>query len=246
MKSQVNSLKLYSKWAKPYLKAASQLQQKAIGGERQPALVTAFNTILLELTLLGKKKIDIDLAVANNDLPESFRGKKMKRDYYSCVLADFYFRGIPQRAGKHYVFGGYAEVTFKAYALNDDELKMLDQKLDESDLKEVLQLVSGATTESLEQIEEDIKEFIEEEKEEAEKKLEGEDVNPFVALLGIGKKTGKEEKAAVEEEIKKISTIRADTWMESLIREYGEDDAKDKCFTIFDAYKKAHNMASYT
>ena len=46
LKSQVNSLKLYSRWAKPYLKAAQQLEMQEKG--REPALVKSFNTILLE------------------------------------------------------------------------------------------------------------------------------------------------------------------------------------------------------
>jgi len=45
LKTQVNSLKLYSRWARPYLKAAQDLEMKEMG--REPALVKAFNTIIL-------------------------------------------------------------------------------------------------------------------------------------------------------------------------------------------------------
>ena len=55
LRSQVNSLKLYSRWAKPYLKAAQELESQDLG--REPALVKTFNTILLELTLFSKRKI---------------------------------------------------------------------------------------------------------------------------------------------------------------------------------------------
>jgi len=70
LKSQVNSLKLYSRWAKPYLKAAQDLEMKEVG--REPALVKAFNTILLELTLLGKKKLKVDEEAISGNLPKEF------------------------------------------------------------------------------------------------------------------------------------------------------------------------------
>ena len=51
LKSQVNSLKLYSRWVKPYLKAAQNLEMKDSG--RNPALVNVFNTLFLERKKLG-------------------------------------------------------------------------------------------------------------------------------------------------------------------------------------------------
>ncbi len=245
LKSQVNALKLYTRWAKPYLKAASQLEQKEV--EREPALVTTFNTILLELTLFGKREVDFEQAIIDKRFPESFKKTKLKRKYYSCVLVDFFFRGIPQRAGQHYVFGGRAEVTFRAYALNEDELKMLEQKLDESDIMEALKLVEGTTTESLEELREDIEYFLKEEAEkeaEEEKQEGGEDVNPFAALLGMAEKK-EEEKKKTEEKKEKIIKVRKDDYVESMVRKVAEDSAKVICYTLFDVYKKAHGMASH-
>lgn len=54
LKSQVETLKLYTSWIGPYLKAAKQLEQQ--GFDKNPALVNAFSTSMFELTLLGKKK----------------------------------------------------------------------------------------------------------------------------------------------------------------------------------------------
>ena len=245
LKNQLNALKLYARWSKPYLKAATQLEQKSIGGERQPALVTAFNTILLELTLLGKKKVDLGQAVVNKQLPLAFKNEKLKRDYYSCVLVDFYFRGIPQRLQQHYVFGGRVEVTFRAYGLNEQELKMLTQKLDESDINDALKLVTGMTDESLKELQEDISYFLEEEEKRAkleEETEKTEDVNPFAALIGLTEKTKKTKKEKEEE--KKIKEVKSDNYVESLVRKIAELDAKETCFKLFDVYKKAHGMAS--
>ena len=55
--------------------------------------------------------------------------KKFKRDYFSCVLVDFRFRGIPSKSGQHYLFGGRADVIFKAYSLNSEEIEKIDEEL---------------------------------------------------------------------------------------------------------------------
>ena len=246
LKSQVNSLKLYSRWAKPYLKAAQDLEMKEVG--REPALVKAFNTILLELTLLGKKKLKVDEEAISGNLPKEFERLKT-RDYYSCVLVDFKFRGIPQRISQqaHYVFGGRAEISFKAYVLNEDELKKLDEELEASDLGDVLRLVEGATSGSLEQLQEEIDFFLEEKEEKISEKGFGGGSNPFVALIGgYNKKTeGKkdEEKSKTKEKVK----IRPDTFAErEYIKPLAGNTARELAFNLFDVYKKAHGMPSYT
>jgi hypothetical protein len=244
LKSQVSSLKLYSRWAKPYLKAAQQLEMKE--GRREPALVKVFNTIMLELTLLGKSKIDIKDSALGGDLPSDFQRLKPKRDYYSCVLVDFKFRGIPQRAMQRgdYVFGGKAEVTFRAYALNDDELKGIDKALDDSDVEDALKLIEGATTESLGELQKEINLFLEE-SEEAEKKEKSKDEsNPFLALIGHYNKS--EKKTETKKEEKNIQ-IKPDDWIEKThLRVLAANTAKQNAFDLFDRYKKSHDMASYT
>jgi len=238
LKSQVNSLKLYTRWAKPYLLAASQLEQRDLG--RNPALVNTFNTIILQLTLFGKKAINVDQAIVDKDLPRSFKGKEFKRKYYNCILIDFVFRGIPQRAGQHYVFGGRAEITFRGYALNDDELKMMEQKLNESDLSDALKLVSGVTDESLAQLKDDIDHFLESEnKEEKAKKEE----DPFSAFLNLFKSDGKKKESEKKDE--KITEVEKDSYIEELLRKIATKKAKESCFAVFDVFKKGHDMASH-
>lgn len=237
LKSQVDSLKMYTRWAKPYLRAASQLEQKEMSS---PELVTAFNTIVLQLVLFTRKKIKFDEAVTDKLLPEAFRGKKPKRDYSSCVLVDFHFRGIPQRAGQHYVFGGRATVNFKAYALNKEEYEKLIEKLDDSDINEALKLASGMTDESLNQIREDLEEFLNEKEEDEEKKKSSGDIDPFTALFKSEKK--KEDKNKKD---KKIRKIKPDNYTEKLVRILASKGAKRECFKLFDIYKKAHGMPSY-
>src|SRR3989338_2337346 len=135
LKGQVASLKLYSKWIKPYLKAANDLSQNEM---KSPSLVHAFNTLMLELTVMGKGKYDPADDVGVGDLPEIFK-KYKGRNYYPIMTAEFRFRSSPERMTKGgYGFRGRAEVEFTSYALNDDELAILKAALDEDELGDTL------------------------------------------------------------------------------------------------------------
>jgi hypothetical protein len=252
LKSQVNSLKLYSRWARPYLKAASELESKESG--REPALVKTFNTIILELTLLGKKKFDVAEESESGNLPKEFSTpkflKSIKRNYHICILVDFVFRGIPQRVNQqsHFAFGGRAEITFKAYVLNDDELKKFEEEFDKSDVNDVLSLIEGTTTESLGQLQEEINSFLDEksEEEKGKTKLTLKDAfEPFSALFGAYEE--KSETKPKESVKTKITIVKPDSWIEeNHFRKLAAENAKTKVFDIFDIYKKAHGMVSFS
>ena len=246
LKSQVNSLKLYSRWAKPYLRVAQELESKDMG--REAALVKTFNTIILELTLLGKSKVDVEAAALQGDLPRELKKMKTKKDYNSCVLVEFRFRGIPQRMGgqqAHYTFGGKTEVTFMSYALNDDELVKIDEELEKSDVGDVLKLVEGVTTESLDQLNDEINFFLEEPL--AEKTKLKDTSNPFFAIIGRYNTKEPKKPEKVGEEKKEPIIIKPDTFIErTQIRALAAQTASERAFNLFDVYKKAHGMASYT
>lgn len=267
LRSQVNSLKLYSRWAKPYLKAAQQLEMKEHG--REPSLVKTFNTILLELTLLGKSKLDIEKNILSGNLPQDFKKMKMRRDYFSCIVVDFKFRGIPQRVSQqsHYAFGGKSDITFSAYALNSDELDKLNKEFEKSDIEDVLKLIEGTTTESLNQLQEDINFFLEDKEKPAGKKggKSSDESNPFLALTGYYNKPAGERTSGkpIGESLKdffslskkpeptsgdkKEKPLASDDWIEKThLRNLAEENAQNTAFDLFDTYKLAHGMASYT
>jgi len=238
LKSQVDSLKLQARWAKPYLKAAEQLTGNEGLGSR-PELVTVFNTIIMQVSLMGKGKYDVQNAVDNHDLPEEFEKiKKKVRQYSPIYFIDFVFRGIPNKSGQHYSFGGRVEVKFKAYCLNEDELFMLKKKMEDSDLQTSLKLVQGMTDDSLAKIQVDIDELVGN-KEKEKEKIKSD--NPFSALIGLGPK--KEE--SDEDKYKRLKNgIKKDSYAEAYIRSMAEAAAKNGCFSIYDKYKKGHGMAS--
>lgn len=248
LKSQVSALQLYSRWAKPYLKTAEQLRMKETAS---PNLVSSFNTILLEVTLLGIKEIDIKELAYYKELPINYANLKLKRKYYACALIDLNFRGIPRRITQegHYAFGGRTTADFAAFTLNEDELALFHDKLKKSEISEALKLVELTTSESLDQLKEDIDKYIEKRPEQEEEKKEEPEANPFTALFGLarkqenkaGKKKKEEEKRL--EEIKKKG-IKPDSHEESIIRKVGEMQAAENCFNIYNIYKKTHDMAS--
>jgi hypothetical protein len=232
LKSQVSALKLYTRWAKPYLKAAEQLMMKD-KTLKEASLVNAFNTVIFELSLMGKQKIDAKKEAEAGILPRPFRDLKLKRDYNVCVFIDFTFRGIPSRTQQGgFVFGGRAEVKFKAYALNSDELELLNKELEKEDFSDALKLVEAVTEESLKQITEDIEHFLGKEKEEKKE----------TSFFGFAapKKMEEEKKKPLE-----IGKLKKDSFEESILRTYAEQQAASLCFKIYDIYKKSHGMASF-
>jgi hypothetical protein len=251
LKSQVNSLKLYSRWARPYLVAASRLQSKDLGND--PNLVNVFNTLILELTLLGKQPLKIKDAALEGELPKDFLNEKVvksfKRNYNVCILVDFKFRGIPQRVPQqsYFVFGGKSEITFRSYVLNDDELAKLDQELGKSDIADALALVEGSSGESLKQLQEEIDYFLEdkEPKKQEEKKGSSESSNPFLALIGFYDKGNKKDNK--KEDKNKEIEVKKDSWLEANhLRTLAAEKGKELAFKLFEIYKKSHGMPAYT
>lgn len=241
LKSQINSLRLYAKWAKPYLQAATELEGENAGNHA--GLVKAFNTIVFQLTLIGKKQIK---------LPPELKGITNKRNYYGCVLVDIKFRGLPQRTqAGGFSYAGKTDATFKAYALNDDELKMLNKELEKKELEEMFNLIEGATGESIQKIIEDVEEFLEDDKPEEESKKKqttknflAEAFEPFTALFGYDSNT--ESKPKQKKENKKEKSIPPDNWIEEThLRSEAVNIARERTYFVFDIYKKAHGMKSY-
>ena len=232
LKNQVNSVKLYARWIKPYLKSARQLEQRATA---TASLVNAFNTTLLELTILGKGRYDPEKDVLAGLLPKSFK-KITKRKYSPIIIVEFRYRSAPERTQQGgYGFRGRVEMDFTSYALNEGELKILREELEKDDLGDLMQLLEGATTESLEQIQVDLDEFLEDKSKEQKK--ESEDTNPFSALFSI---------FAPKKQSESSKEIRKDTDAEKVIRNQAIILARVKCRKLYNSYKGANEMPGFT
>ncbi len=256
LKSQVDALKLNARWARPYLRAAEQLKsnEKLM---KHSGMVISFNTILLQLTIMAYQPLNLYNATSQHkqgrELPEEFRKIKGLRNYNSVAFVDFFFRGIPSKAGQHYTFGGRAEVYVRGYALSDQEMELLRYRLEKNDMGEAFKFVEGMTTESIAKVQTDIEEFL---PTGSEKKQEGDDANPFSALFGFFSLPEKKKKIESDEErearlkklndeVEKRGKVKPDNYAEQYIRNYAEATSMNYCFHIYDKYKKAHGMYSW-
>jgi hypothetical protein len=254
LKSQVNSLKLYAAWVKPYLKAAEQLTGKSNLAGSSPDLINTFNTMILELAIMGVKGIDIQDEAYNKNIPEIFLKVKKNqiRDYFQVILVDFKFRSIPRRVSEqgHYAFGGRAEIDFVGYVLNEQELQVLKNELEKSDVSSMLNLADGVTKDSLDELKDDIDKYLKDEEAEEKKKKENKETeNPFAALFSFAKKAvpDKDKKKKDEEAKKKwaIKDIKKETFYEGVIRKYLEPKAAETTFKVFETLKKAYGMPTW-
>lgn len=255
LKSQVSMLKMYAKWVKPYLVAANRLQQNY--QSKNAALVTAFNTMILELQLIATAPYDIKDDVATGLVPDLFKYYK-GRKYFKVLVLEFDFRSIPQKVSQRdWAFGGKVDVKFTSYALNEEEIKVLKSEINKDDLKSVLELVDGATNESLDQIDKEIRALTEgkedeeidkedeqkvaDKKKKEEEKKKGDDFG--IKALFSGFRFKKKEKEKFDE--KKTLNPEPDDQYERVVRSQCALDSRSLCFTIFDTYKKAHGMPSH-
>jgi hypothetical protein len=242
LKSQINVIQLYARWAKPYLKAAKALEQSA---SPSAALVTTFNTSLLELTVLAESGYDPADDVNKGELPKLFKTAKTRK-YAAVVVVEFKFRSVPERTQQGYGFKGKVEVTFTSYGLSDEELKILRDEIAKDDVMDVMAVIEGATTESLGTLRDDLTKYLghipgisKDEKKEKEEKAE-EEPNPFKALASFFRTEKKEEKPQPS----KPGEIKKDSDTEKILRSQAIIDARKRSYLLYDLYKKSHKMSS--
>jgi hypothetical protein len=243
LKSQVETIKLYSGWMKPYLVAAEKLKQKGFGDHE--ALVNSFSTSMFQLEIFTEKKASLGSG------PHA--GYKGRRDYKSVMVIDFEFRGhvsqrVTQKGDYGFAMGGKTNVSYKSYSLNDEEIAAAKKLLADADRDQSLTFSSDVAADALADLKEDLDYFLmnDEEKKEVEErdkkktKKDGE-VNPFSALFGFGKekKKKKDKDAPVA-----IEDIKKDNFIEKMLRGRGAVTGSIWLHRAYRIYKKAHQMAS--
>ena len=234
LKSQVNSIHLYARWIKPYLKAAKQLEQNA---STDSSMVSQFNTSLFELVVLGLGKYDPIFDVKSGDLPEAIKRAKY-RTVTPFTIMEINFRSVPERSDQRggYTFRGRAEITFTSFALNSDEMKVLREEIAKDDFGDVFKFIEGATEGSLQQVQADLDELMEDDS--AEKVSKEQDVNPFSSLFSGLKSSG-------SKKVDLSKGIPRDSDFERVIRSQAALQARFKCRKVYDQLKKAYNMPMF-
>ena len=166
LKSQVDTLKLYSGWVKPYLVSAEQLR---MGISEEPSLISAFGTMVLKLSLMMTKEIDVKDEAYNKNLPENFIKLRDIRPFHQLIFLDYTFRTYPTQQFPH---AGRVDIKFRAYALNEDELLLLQEKIEKDKADSMLGISGSLSDESLKQLQDEIDYFTKRPKKEEKKKEE--------------------------------------------------------------------------
>ncbi len=237
LKSQVGTLKLYTKWAKPYLVAAQKLHMKDFN---TPDIINAFSNMQMELELFGKKEIKPD------SVNPHFKDIKTDRKFYALIRIKLKFRTIPQavggQGGRQYVHGGRTDIGFEAYALDDIDLDILDSK----ELYDDMELIQNWVTVSLDSLREELDRFLgkdemstflgkKKEKKVEEPKKKATFDNPFKGVFdGASEVLGPMTtlfKPKPKEEFLYKETMKS-----------AEGKAKDNCKKVYEVYKKSHGM----
>lgn len=249
LQSQIQTIKLYSSWMKPYLQAAQELQQK--GFDKNSALVHAFSTTMFELTLLATKE---------EKAPGNFKDYNMRRKYFSCIVLNMTFRGhvsqrVTQKGDYGFAMGGRIDMTFDSYAMNEEELKVVKNEQTKEEITDMTFSLNMAE-DALKELKQDLDHFLktedEKKKEETEendkkkKEAKSQDVNPFSALFSIFNIFGKKEekKEGDKKEINSCKDIVPDNYIEKTVRTNAANTSAKTLYTVYDIYKKAHGMAS--
>ena len=271
LKSQVDSLKLYSQWAKPYLKTAQQLSHSDY---RTPDLVSIFNNLQLQVSLFGKKPVgpgDIyNTTVFNTN---KFKDVKLDKQMYSCIEVSMDYRTVPHtiqrsESGTHYTQGGKVSAKFRAFALDEDEVKAVE----EFEVYEGLTLIEGMTDESIQQMQEEIDKYLKADKKLDDKLPAQEREKALKEALNNAKSPEEAKKLKKElEEVQKIirkanrkmdpfnevvNSLKdftepiKDFWKPSkdkiaeATRQVAKSKAAGTAYIVFLVYKKSHGMMS--
>jgi hypothetical protein len=248
LKSQVETIKLYSAWMKPYLIAAEKLRQR--GFEKDPALVNAFSTSMFQLELFTQRSVKLGSG------PHEGYESRAKRKYNSVMVIDFEFRGhvsqrVTQKGDYGFGMGGKISMKFKSYCLNDEEIAAAKKMLEDADRDVSLDFSVDVAGDALKDLKEDLDYFLmsDSEKDKVKFKTEQEekqnqDINPFAALFGFGKKKKSKKKADDKKDVLEPENIKKDSFIEKMMRGEGAKTAVNWLYLAYDIYKKAHRMAS--
>ena len=242
LKTQVDALKLYTQWAKPYLRAAQKLGMKEFktkAGLPSPELVAAFNNMVMNLKLLGKKEIKPE------GVHPAYKKVSLENKYFSCLEIEFQYRTLPKIMGQgQYVQTGLIDVFFRSYVFTDEDLKDIETY----EALQDLDLVNNLTEGSLKRLHDDIDYYLSEKKEE--KKIEKKSFswplgNMFKGFQSHVNEPMKEAGKGFFETIRPPNFKTNISFLEGQVRKAAQEKSLGNALVIYDVFKKAHRMATW-
>ena len=238
LRAQVQALKLYTRWARPYLIATQRLipaEYKELSYKEAAAeLATAFDVMHIYIELMGRKEI-------KDATKQKISVENDENKVYVALELRFAFRSTGGAIAQgHYTPRGKVIIKFMSYVLTKKQLDELNKKKDD----EVLKFIDNITKETLDTMSEDLKKYLEgKEEKKKEKKVEFE-IPIITPAINIGKSL-----AGISKKIKLMpSGPKKEAWKVALLKAAGTEKAKgDKgdLWKVYDLYKKAHRMTTW-
>jgi len=263
LKAQVNSLKLYTKWARPYMIATQKLLPAELAAEDMGELPTTFNTMLTFLDLFAKKKVKIAQKPGSSDVIKVEKYTKLKKvkdeekeeekdnDVYSVLEVKFVYRVLP---------GGQTQEGYRGHLGNVD-VKIVGYEMQQKDLdnleiarqNEVISLVDEVTKDTLDALEDDIKRFLGDEdkgekKETKSRKHLGRQIDDTINIT-------KKHFGDIKEQVQKISNVvnslsnwnaeQQTEWNTQRLRKLAKEKSKKDAYMLIYLYKKLHSMLTW-
>lgn len=241
LRSQIESLKLYAQWAKPYLRTAQQLSSS---NYRTPDLVTIFNNLQLQVSLFGKKEVKvIDLHEVKEIYSKNiYANLKLPKKIYACVEVTMDYRTIPHtvsrgESGLHYTQGGKVSARFRGFSLDEDEANAVEKE----ETWEGLEMIEGMTEATLKQIQDEVEKYLAKDEEElpqekTKSKIKKESLlEPLKSVFSGLKEVVNPIKGLWKPDVERVI---------SELRKKAAGNAAKSSYQIYLVYKKAHGMMS--
>ena len=263
LKSQVEALRLYSIWAKPYLKAAQMLSFKE-PNIRDVDLIQAFDQSVIEIIIRGTKAYGIKDFIHPFGLPKKYSPPLMRKSAlptlfepkvfskaeiarlktkhsgplaYSVIELRFLWRTKPTMVSQGQGGGVYRQMgKLNIQFIGYAMTKEEYDELKKQEEKEAMKFIEGLTTQSLEAMRDELEKYLGE-LEGLEKK---EEKKKFVPLLDRFTKPSKSSKGGLLESLFSTQKI-----LERRAKELVKIETADRLFNIYDIFKKAHRFKAF-
>lgn len=251
LKQHLNTIKLYVRWVKPYLRTIERLQAQAPWGH--PEILTALETATVDLELFCTQ-------FQKHDKNSKVKGKKIKKGdlkkYHPCIRIKFHYRTSPQMLyqqdyQRSAIHVGKAELNFEAFVLSTEQIEQYKKLKDKEDIDLLV-----AIDESMNVLRDDLEKYLKEADVEAAKESKESKAlinvlggafdrftKPLTPLINIGKGFQQLGKAFVPPKSTKKST--KDTWPEKRAKKELQGTVKTTIWVLFENFKKAHGMVAW-
>ena len=227
-------IRMYIQWVRPYLRNIQRLQLDQSKTET-PDLLVAFETSMIEVELLARKKV------------------KPADKINQCLLIHYLFRTRPEMSySQEYQKGplhlGRVEVDFRAYGWTDEQIQNYKKMRAQEDFQ-LLGIIDASVKAAMEALGDELMRYLEEAGEEfgpkVEKKVEkGHLFSPYTSIFkGFSELFGAAQKAKKVEKPKKET--KTDIFKLKMARNTAETNVKDATWTIYHHFKKHHNMLNW-